>query len=35
MVSMTSEIKNIIGIIGAAIVYYLLQKIHHVIDEKN
>ena len=35
MVSMTSEIKNIIGIIGVAIVYYLLQKIHHVIDEKN
>lgn len=35
MVSMTSEIKNIIGIISAAIVYYLLQKIHQVIDAKN
>lgn len=35
MVSMTSEIKNIIGIISAAIVYYLLQKIHQVINAKN
>ena len=27
MLSMTSEIKNIIGIISAAIVYYILQEI--------
>ena len=28
MISMTSQIKNIIGIISAAIVYYILQKIN-------
>ena len=28
MISMTSQIKNIIGIISAAIAYYILQKIN-------